>query len=175
MNIKAQNLGDRSFSRHLLSRQYQRSKRKKMIIMGLMLTSMVDMFSLLVIFLLQTFSASPELSVVAKGVTLPQSITSKEIKDAPVLAISSAGIYLDQKFIGLTEDLLDQPEPLMNRLAELRELWQKSHPTEKFPGEINLQADQGVSSAVVSRFMGMLPGQSFGSIQLAVIGGGGKS
>ena len=131
-------------------------------------------FSLLVIFLLQTFSASPELSVVAKGVTLPQSITSREIKDAPVLAISSAGIYLDQKFVGLTEDLLDQPEPLMTRLGELRDLWQSSHPTEKFPGEINLQADQGVSSAVVSRIMGMLPGQSYGSIQLAVIGGGGK-
>jgi biopolymer transport protein ExbD len=174
MNIKAQNLGDRSFSRHLVARQFMKSKRKRMMIMGLMLTSMVDMFSLLVIFLLQTFSASPELSVVAKGVTLPQSITSREMKDAPVLAISSAGIYLDQKFIGLTEDLLDQPEPLMNRLSELRELWQKSHPKENFPGEITVQADQGISSAVVSRFMGMLPSQAFGSIQLAVIGAGGK-
>lgn len=175
MNIKSRQLGDRSFSRHLLARQFQRSKRKKMIIMGLMLTSMVDMFSLLVIFLLQTFSASPEMSVVAKGVTLPSSITSREIKDAPVLAISSAGIYLDQKFVGLTEDLLEQPQPLMERLSDLREVWQRSHPSEKFPGEINLQADQGISSSVVSRFMGMLPSQAYGSIQLAVIGGGGKS
>jgi len=175
MNIKSKQLGDRSFSRHLLARQFQRSKRKRMMIMGLMLTSMVDMFSLLVIFLLQTFSASPEMSVVAKGVVLPSSITSREIKDAPVLAISSAGIYLDQKFVGLTEDLLDQPEPLMTRLSELRELWQKSHPSEKFPGEINLQADQAISSTVVSRIMGMLPSQAFGSIQLAVTGGGGKT
>jgi biopolymer transport protein ExbD len=174
MNIKSQQLGDRSFSRHLVARQFIKSKRKRMLVMGLMLTSMVDMFSLLVIFLLQTFSASPELSVVAKGVTLPQSITSREMKDAPVLAISSAGIYLDQKFIGLTEDLLDQPEPLMNRLNELRELWQRSHPSQNFPGEITVQADQGISSAVVSRFMGMLPSQAFGSIQLAVIGAGGR-
>jgi len=174
MNIKSQQLGDRSFSRHLVARQFQRSRRKRMIIMGLMLTSMVDMFSLLVIFLLQTFSASPELAVVAKGLTLPQSVTSREMKDAPVLAISEAGIYLDQKFVGLTEDLLDQPEPLMNRLAELREVWQKSHPKQNFPGEITVQADQAVSSAVVSRFMGMLPGQAFGSIQMAVIGAGGR-
>ena len=175
MNLKSNNLGDRSFSKHLLALQFRRSKRKKILVMGLMLTSMVDMFSLLVIFLLQTFSASPEMSVVAKGVTLPTSITSREIKDAPVLAISSAGIYLDQKFVGLTEELLEQPEPLMSRLSELREVWQHSHPTEKFPGEINLQADQTISSAVVSRIMGMLPAQAFGSVQLAVIGGGGKS
>jgi biopolymer transport protein ExbD len=175
MNIKAQNLGDRSFSRHLVARQFQKSRRKRLMIAGLMLTSMVDMFSLLVIFLLQTFSASPELAVVAKGVVLPQASTSREMKDAPVLAISAAGIYLDQKFVGLTEDLLEQPEPLMNQLSELRELWLKTHPSQSFPGEITLQADQAVSSAVVSRFMGMLPSQSFGSIQLAVIGAGGRS
>lgn len=174
MNLKSQNLGDRSFSRHLVSRQYARSKRKKMIIAGLMLTSMVDMFSLLVIFLLQSFSSSPELAVVAKGVTLPRSATSRELKDAPVLAVSSAGIYLDQKFIGLTEEILERPEALMKRLGELREIWQKTHPGKDFPGEISIQADQGISSAVVSRVMGMLPSQAFGSIQLAVVGGGGK-
>ena len=173
MNLKSRNLGDRGFSRHLVVRQYQRRRRTKMLIAGLMLTSMVDMFSLLVIFLLQNFSASPELSVVAKGVTLPVSATSRELKDAPVLAISSAGIYLDQKFIGLTEDLLEQPEPLMKKLSDLRELWQKSHPRQDFPGEISVQADQAISSAIVSRFMGMLPAQAFGSIQLAVVGGGG--
>ncbi len=172
MNLKSQHIGDRSFSRHLVSRQYQRKKRSKMLIAGLMLTSMVDMFSLLVIFLLQNFSSSPELAVVAKGVTLPISATSRELKDAPVLAISSEGIYLDQKFVGSTDQLLERPEPLMTRLSELRELWQKSHPSQEFPGEISVQADQGISSAVVSRFMGMLPSQAFGSIQLAVVGGG---
>ncbi|MBU6375399.1 MAG: biopolymer transporter ExbD [Bdellovibrionales bacterium] len=172
MSLNSQFLGNRTFSRHLVSRQYQQKKRKKMIIAGLMLTSMVDMFSLLVIFLLQNFSASPELAVVAKGVKLPVSSTSREIKDAPVLSISEAGIYLDQKFVGLTEELLEQPSPLMEKLQGLRETWQKSHPNQNFPGEISVQADQAISSAVVSRVMGMLPSQAFGSIQLAVVGGG---
>jgi hypothetical protein len=173
MNLKPQNLGDRSFSRHLVARQYQRKKRSRLLIAGLMLTSMVDMFSLLVIFLLQNFSTSPELAVVAKGVTLPISATSRELKDAPVLAISNEGIFLDQKFIGATQELLEQPEPLMKKLSDLREVWQKSHPNQDFPGEISVQADQSISSAIVSRFMGMLPSQAFGSIQLAVVGGGG--
>jgi biopolymer transport protein ExbD len=60
----------------------------------------------------------------------------------------------------------------MNRLSDLRELWQKTHPSETFRGEISLQADKNVSSTVVSQFMAMLPSQGYGSIQLAVISGG---
>ena len=92
------------------------------MIAGLTLTSMVDMFSLLVIFLLQTFSTSPELVMVSKGVSLPAAITGRELDDAPVLAISNEEVYLDQKLLGKTNQLLANPEPLMNKLAELREL-----------------------------------------------------
>jgi len=142
------------------------------MLIGLTLTSMVDMFSLLVIFLLQTFSASPELLVIQKDVNLPTAMTGREIKDAPVLAISQAGVYLDQKRIGDIDDLLLKPEPLMEKLSDLRTQWQKSHPKEKFPGQINLQAHRELPSTAVSQFMAMLPSQAFGSIQLAVISGG---
>ncbi len=172
MQLQIQRLAGSGFNRHLIARNYQKRKFKRMIVAGLMLTSMVDMFSLLVIFLLQTFSSSPELAVVAKGVTLPAARSSRELKDAPVLALSNEGVYLDQKFVGVTQELLENPAPLMSRLEELRTLWMKTHPGQSFPGEISLQADQSLSSATVSRFMGMLPGQSFGSIQLAVIAGG---
>lgn len=169
MLLKSQRLDVNRFNRHLVARAYRSKARKKMVIIGLMLTSMVDMFSLLVIFLLQTFSTSPELVVVAKNVQLPIAQTSREMKDAPLLAISEAGVYLDQKFVGLTEDLMKDPAPLMERLEEQRTLWQKTHPQEKFSGEINLQADRDIPSTIVSRFMGMLPSQAYGSIQLAVV------
>jgi biopolymer transport protein ExbD len=133
---------------------------------------MVDMFSLLVIFLLQTFSASPELLVIAKGVTLPVAGSAKELKDAPLLTLSSEGIHLDQKLVGTTEELLKNPEPLMQKLSDLRDLWQRTHPNEKFKGEINLQASKEIPSTTVSQVMGMLPSQAYGSIQLAVVSGG---
>jgi len=161
-----------SFSRHLVSRKRKSATRKKLLIAGLSLTSMVDMFSLLVIFLLQAFSTSPELLAIGKGVTLPAARTGQEIKDAPVLAISEEEVYLDQKLVGKTSVLLKHPAPLMHHLAQLRELWQKTHPTETFPGEINLQAHKELSSAIVAQFMAMLPSQSYGSIQLAVVAGG---
>lgn len=129
---------------------------------------MVDMFSLLVIFLLQTFSASPELLLVTKGVQLPVAISGKQIMDAPVLSVSAAEVFLDQKLVGTTSDVLRNPEPLMEKLRDLRELSQKTHPGEKFKGEMNLQAHKETSSTVVSQVMGLLSGQGYGSIQLVV-------
>ena len=173
MQVGSQYLIPGTFSKHLVVRSRKAGARKRAILAALSLTSMVDMFSLLVIFLLQTFSASPEMMAVTKGVTLPQAVSGVELKDAPILSLAQDGVYLDQKFVGKIDDLLRNPEPLMKRLEGLRELWQRTHPAGKFPGEVNLQAHQDISSTVVSQFMGMLPSQAFGSIQLAVISGGG--
>lgn len=173
MNIGTQGLGPKTFNRHLVARAHKAKARKRMVVVGLTLTSMVDMFSLLVIFLLQTFSASPDLLVITKGVELPTAATGREIKDAPLLSLSEQGVFLDQKPVGSMQALLANPEPLMHKLAQLRNVWQKSHPGQQFKGEINLQAHRELPSTTVSQFMAMLPSQAYGSIQLAVVSGGG--
>ena len=82
----------------------------------LMLTSMVDMFSMLVVFLLQTFSSSPEI-MVTKGIQIPDSITPSVVKEAPVLALSKDGnMYLDQKLVGKTISILKKPNDLLTKL-----------------------------------------------------------
>jgi biopolymer transport protein ExbD len=172
MLLTADRLQATDFKRHLVARNHKKKTRKRALIIGLSLTSMVDMFSLLVIFLLQTFSTSPELLVVNRDVSLPSAMTGRELKDAPVLALAREQVYLDQKPVGTPESLLKNPEPLMKKLAELREQWQRSHPGQAFGGEINLQAHRDISSAIVSRFMAMLPSQHYGSIHLAVIAEG---
>ena len=116
-----------TFERHLLKRTQKKKARKRLIIAGLTLTSMVDMFSLLVIFLLQTFSTSPELVMVTKGLALPVAISGRELDDAPVLSLNKEEIFLDQKPVGKTQEVLANPTVLMERLAALRDLWQKSH------------------------------------------------
>lgn len=172
--LGSQELKVGTFQQHLLKRKQRKQRRRKVMIAGLTLTSMVDMFSLLVIFLLQTFSTSPELVMVTKGVTLPQAVTGRELEDSPVLALSADEVYLDQKLIGKTKDLLADPTPLMGKLQELREAWQRAHPTQKFNGVISLQADRGLPSTTVSMFMGMLPTQTYSTVQLAVISRGGS-
>ena len=170
--LVSQTLGPSTFHHHLANRKAKRNIRRRAVGLALMLTPLVDCFSMLVIFLLQTFSASPQMAVVSKGVQLPSAMTGKELRDAPVLSISPEQVYLDQKPIGEVATLLKAPGPLMEKLAELRELWIKTHPDQTFKGEITLQAHHELSSATISRFMAMLPSQNYGLIQLAVTSGG---
>ena len=172
MNVGSQSIVPKTFNKHLIARAHRKGRARKSILLALSLTSMVDMFSLLVIFLLQTFSTSPELLMVSKGVQLPSASSGREVMDAPVLAVAETGIYLDQKLIGKTDEVLKNPDVLMKKLQEMRELWQATHPKEQFKGEINLQAHRNTPSTVVSQVMGMLPSQNYGSIQLVVTSGG---
>ena len=109
--------------------------------------------------------------MVSKNVVLPTAQSGREIADAPVLSIAQDGIYLDQKLVGNVDEVLLHPDNLMEKLKDLRELWQKMHPNEKFKGEMNLQAHRDTPSTVVSQVMGMLPTQNYQSIQLVVMAG----
>jgi biopolymer transport protein ExbD len=171
MQLGSQTLRPNVFHKHLVKRAYAKKRSRKALLAALSLTSMVDMFSLLVIFLLQTFSTSPELLLVSKGVELPVAISGAEIADAPVLALTNGDVFLDQKRVGSVDEVLKNPEGLLKGLEGFRELWQKSHPDGTFKGEINLQAHKSTSSTVVSQVMGILPSQQYGSIQLVVTSG----
>lgn len=172
MNLNPENLKVGTFHQHLLNRKQKKKARKRNVIATLTLTSMVDMFSLLVIFLLQSFSASPELITITKGLSLPAAVSGREMKDAPILSLSKEHVYLDQKLVGKTDQLLEDPSSLTKKLGELRTLWQKNHPNEAFNGEINLQADRGLPSTIVSQYMAILPTQFYSTVQLAVVSQG---
>ncbi len=159
-----------AFEKHLINRKRKKGWGVKAIGFTLMLTSMVDMFSMLVVFLLQTFSSSPEI-LITKGIEIPNSFTPSIVKEAPVLAISKDGnLYLDQKLVGLTKKLVKNPNPLMKKLDGIKTNWGKTHAGVPFPGEINLQADKEIPSTQVSQIMAILTGGQYHSIQLAVIG-----
>lgn len=158
-----------AFEKHLINRKRKKHWGLKAAGFTLMLTSMVDMFSMLVVFLLQTFSSSPEI-LVTKGVELPDSLTPSVVKEAPVLAVSRDGnLYLDQQLVGKTEDVSKKPNELLQKLNTIKKTWAKSHTT-PFTGEINLQADKEIKSTVVAEIMAILTSSQFQSIELAVVG-----
>ena len=167
-------LGMGRFQKHLLNSSCRKQKLKRTLVAGLMLTSMVDMFSLLVIFLLQSFSNSPQVMNLNKGVTLPVALSGSISKDAPVLSLSADEITLDNKVLGSTHSILESPQVLLTELQGIQKIWLQNHQNEKFDGEINLQADKNLSAPLVSEVMGILISQGFSSIQLAVVTGASK-
>ncbi len=162
-------LGTIGFHKHLVNRANQKKVKRRNSLAGLTLTSMVDMFSLLVIFLLQTFSTAPKLGSVAKGIVLPAAYSGKPLIDAPTLALTQADVYLDQKPIGTLEAILKDPSPLLTNLNLTREKWLAIHPGETFRGKISFQAHKDLPSTIVSQFMALLPSQNYSSVQMAVV------
>lgn len=158
-----------SFHEHLVARAYKQARDKRVLLVSLTLTAMVDMFAVLVIFLLQSFSASPEL-IVTKGLVLPAASSGAELREAPVLALVDNQVFFDQKPVGHISEVLKRPIVLAEKLTDFRKKWQIANPGKEFTGEVNLQADRSTESTIVSQFMGILSGESFHSIMLAVVG-----
>ena len=147
----------------------RRKRQKRGMFASLMLTPMVDMFSLLVIFLLQFFNASPDFQL-SKGIILPPSLSAATQIEAPVVSVTETEVFVEHKSVGQLDAVLKDPEAFSNELAAVRDTWVKAHPSDTFKGEINFEAHEGVESTKVSQLMAILSAQQFGAIQLMTLG-----
>lgn len=147
----------------------RKTREKKTVMASLMLTPMVDMFSLLVIFLLQFFTASPDF-LLTDNMELPNSKSPTELREIPVVSIATDQVYLEHKVIGPMEDVLKNPEPLATELQALQTKWVAEHPGETWEGEINLEAHKEIKSTTISQYMAILAAQNYATIQLIAFG-----
>jgi biopolymer transport protein ExbD len=147
----------------------RRAQAKRRVNASLMLTPMVDMFSLLVIFLLQFFSSAPEFSP-PDGLVLPMSASTTEPRELPVVSVRDGGLEVEHKTLGTIAAVEAQPEALAAALEDVRKTWAAKHPGDAPLTEINLEAHEGLGSDVVAKVMALLSAQHFGAIQLVAVG-----
>lgn len=83
----------------------KRKKGKREATATLDLTAMVDMFTVLVVFLLQNYSATGEIIYIPKEVTLPKAAAVKELKPAIVVTISSKEVLIDRNPVATFEEV----------------------------------------------------------------------
>jgi len=122
---------------------------------------MVDMMTMLVIFLLQQFSSTGEVLYMQKDIKLPDSRHGQIIELAPVVAISGTEIaVVGVKVADLAE--LDRDAGYLNipaleeKLRDEKKRWDFIHqqdPEKKWEGMVNIQADKAVPFRVVKRVM----------------------
>ncbi len=144
------------FDLHGLRRRRSREDRGQ-IASELPLTALIDMFSILVIYLLMNFSATGDTFFMAKpGIVLPSSSRSKVLISAPLLSFSKGIYYLDalvpdggqMKVEDSTPDLREITAALIKLKVDL-----KQRGPEAFDGKLNLQADQNAPLLYVKRGM----------------------
>lgn len=84
------------FRNHKLLR---RKGAKRSLVVVLSLTAMVDMFTVLAIFLLQNYSVTGEILYLPKEVVLPKANRIVDLKPAMVITVSTQHIYIDKEKI----------------------------------------------------------------------------
>ena len=152
------------------------ARGKKSGYAGLMLTSLVDMFTIIVIFLLQNFSANGEILYMTKDIKLPDAVHGAQLERAPVISVSGDSVTYDGKLVVNTEDLvkgdvLNVPE-LEDVLREEKRRYEQLHandPDHPFRGLVNVQADKKIPFKVIKRVMFACNQSGFGNISFAAL------
>jgi len=147
------------------------------------LTSMVDMLTILVVFLLQTFSASGELLVVSKNIVLPEATNFKDLERAPVIGVSHDSVTLDGRPVADSTELNKENTvdwkitDLHDQMVTLKNNFKLLHPSENFNGTVIVQADKSVDFKVIKKVMYTCAVAGYNNVNFAVNqkskGGGG--
>ncbi len=139
---------------------------------------MVDMMTMLVIFLLQQFSATGEILFMQKDIRLPDARHGQLIEVAPVIAVSGAQVVVSGQKVAEVAELDKDPgaviSPLVEKLREEKKRWEFIHQNDvnrdqAWKGEVNIQADVKVPFRVVRRVLASAAEAGYGNINFATM------
>ncbi len=151
---------------------------------SLQLTAMVDLFTILLVFLLKSYSTSSIQVSQIDDLRLPTSSAVSEPEEALLLVVSKKGIYIDDKQVvpmkdgNIEENYLDVSdrhfirklyEELDKEAKKSLEIAEKND-KHKFKGNLIVQADHNLNYAILKRVMytSMLAG--YADVKLGLMG-----
>jgi biopolymer transport protein ExbD len=141
------------------------------------LTALVDMMTMLVVFLLMTFSATGEILMVQKGLTLPDATNKEQLKRAPIVTITADAITFNGEPMADTRTIASDTSmewkivELYERLrVEGTQLELSSNEQQKLDvrGVVILQADKTTDAKVLNRVMKTCYAAEYPIIRFAV-------
>ena len=156
------------------SRRMKRMGRNKKKLPGLNLTSLMDVFTILVFFLLFNTGAS-EVVESPKQIKLPNSIVeAKPRANTVVIMISHDLVMVQGEAVASTAELLnaksDLIAPITARLSSLeRSIIGSSTQAVAASREVTILADKSIPFSVLKKVMSTCTDSGYGKISLAVI------
>ena len=155
------------------SRRMKRMSRNRQVITSMNLTSLMDVFTILVFFLLVN-SASTEVLETPKQIKLPASVVEEKPRETVVIFISPEEVTVQGKVVARTEDILamagQNVVAIGERLTEVSQSIIGLRPelvAER--QEVTILADRTVPFRVVKKVMSTCTSRGYGRISLAVL------
>ena len=155
------------------TRRIKRMSRNRLKITKMNLTSLMDVFTILVFFLLVN-SGSVEVVEAPKDVKLPESRVESKPRETVVISISAEEVLVQGKLVAFVEDIINNKEnaiePINARLAELKEsVISINTQTVAASQEVTILADRSVPFTVVKTVMSTCTAEGYENVSLAVI------
>jgi len=158
-------------------RKRLKGTRRRSIVTDITLTSLIDIMSVVILFLIQSFSATGEVMMINKAIQIPTASYGKILERAPIVTILSDKVLLEGAPVGTNSNLDEKMEEsdwdlpqLTARLLQHKKFFESIHEGVKFPSEIIVQADKSLSFVYLKRVMYALTKNGFVNIKLAVRG-----
>ena len=151
---------------------------KKNQTFGLNITSMTDMFTILLVFLLQTYASSEVQIDPVEGVRLPTSNTDRNPVEGIKISLSPTALKFDQRTIASVQNktidaaaIDDKDSNFIKPLFE--ELQKYNKENEKSPklGKVLFQADQDLPYSVVRKVMYTASMAGFPNLKMVTVVG----
>ena len=156
------------------SRRIARMKRRKSAIPKLNLTSLMDVFTVLVFFLIFNSSASVETLQTPKQITLPESVVEEKPRETVVIFVGKEEVLIQGVLVARVADIQAsgnvEIESISVRLAELSEsVIGLSTQAIAESQEVTVLADKSVPFSVLKKVMATCTAQGYIRVSLAVV------
>ena len=155
------------------SRRIKRMSRNRVTVPKMNLTSLMDVFTILVFFLLVN-SATTEVLETPKSITLPAPVIEDKPRETVVIFVSQKEVTVQGQSVVQTAAILDSDTqniaPIAARLAELSEnIIGLNTQVLAESQEVTILADRNVPFSVVKRVMSTCTSEGYARISLAVL------
>jgi biopolymer transport protein ExbD len=140
------------------------------------LTSLIDVMTCLLIYLLQSFSTEGEIVSGSRDLLLPESSATQTPKLMVVLTVNNEYILAENVMVANVKDVLASDDMViagLDQWLETRRLTTEKigqyHSKVKFTGEITIQGDKRIRFRILKKIMYTCGQQGFNNFSLAVL------
>jgi biopolymer transport protein ExbD len=152
-------------------RRMERSKRNK--VASLSLTSLMDVFTILVFFLLIN-SGSSDVMTPPKEVDLPDSVVESKPRETVVVMVTEQMVLVMGEQVGTVQEIIAEPsavfQPISDKLLRLKmRVIGSSTKTIAESSEVTILAHKTVPFKLLKKIMSSCTNAGYGKISLAVI------
>jgi biopolymer transport protein ExbD len=157
-------------------KKVKKNRAEGVKVVKMQITSLVDMMTVLLVFLLKSFSAEGDIMTPSKGLVLPSSTAKKKPEIAFRISITQEDLLVEGSPVVSIDNMMKREDIIVPELAQILDARRKA--TERiaqnstnvtFKGEVLIEADKKIQFRTLQRIMYTCGQAGFSNFSLLVL------